>query len=365
MTASPIKDFLNDARDAILIRHNVRVKDATAGAKDLVRLSVTGLAEKFLNLHGVSVSTMDRRTILNQAMSFNASHSTSDFTLLLGNTLGKSLRLAYEEETGSHEAWTNSIEVPDFKTQTILRLSEAPDLDLVQEGGEYKHGSMNDDAETFSIAKYGKMFGLTYEALVNDDLAAFTRLPQAFGKSAKRKETDLVYQVLTSNPALRDGVALFHATHKNLVSGTVGLTVEGLQAARLLMRKQKGVNGTAPINVVPRYLIVPAALETLAEQLLYSLVDPSKTNPNTPILDFIRGLTLVVDSRLDDSSAVSYYLAADPSQVDTITRAYLAGAGRPSYEVKDGWEVDGMTVKARLEVAAVPLDFRGLVKVPA
>ena len=73
----------------------------------------------------------------------------------------------------------------------------------------------------------------------------------------------------------------------------------------------------------------------------------------------------MVDSRLDDSSAVSYYLAADPSQVDTITRAYLAGAGRPSYEVKDGWEVDGMTVKARLEVAAVPLDFRGLVKVTA
>jgi hypothetical protein len=56
-------------------------------------------------------------------------------------------------------------------------------------------------------------------------------------------------------------------------------------------------------------------------------------------------------------------MAADPAQIDTITRAYLAGSGRPSYETKDGWEVDGMTVKARLEVAAVPADYRGLIRV--
>jgi len=197
--------------------------------------------------------------------------------------------------------------------------------------------------------------------MINDDLQAFTRLPQAFGKSAKRKESDLVYQVLTGNPTLNDGVALFHASHGNLITGATGLTVTSLAEPRAMMRRQKGLNSAAPINIVPRYLIVPAAMETTAEQLLASVVDPSKTN-DTVNPEFIRGLTLVVDSRLDEVDEQDCYLAANPAQVDTITRAYLANTPRPYYEMREGWEVDGMQVKARMEFAAVPVDYRGLVK---
>src|SRR5690554_2750081 len=183
---------------------------------------------------------------------------------------------------------------------------------------------------TFSIDKYGKLFSMTYEAMINDDLQAFTRLPQAFGKSAKRKEADLVYAVLTGNPTLNDGKALFHSSHGNLVTGVTGLTVTSLSEPRAKMRKQKGLNSSAPINVVPRFLIVPASQETAAEQLLASVVDPSKSNDTTN-LNFIRGLTLVVDSRLDAVSEKDCYLAASPDQVDTITRAYLANTPRPYY----------------------------------
>jgi hypothetical protein len=128
-----------------------------------------------------------------------------------------------------------------------------------------------------------------------------------------------------------------------------------------MMRRQKGLNSAAPINIVPRFLIVPAAMETTAEQLLASVVDPSKTN-DTVNPEFIRGLTLVVDSRLDEVDEQDCYLAANPAQVDTITRAYLSGTPRPFHEMREGWEIDGMQVKARMEFAAVPVDYRGLVK---
>jgi ATP-dependent protease ClpP protease subunit len=353
-----IKSFMGAATDALLIRNNVQVKNAAEGAKELTGLTVMGMAEKLLNMTGKSTMLMSKRQILDTAF---AMHSTADFGKLLGNTAGKSLRQAYEEEYGSHEIWTGEVEVPDFKEQSLVQLSEAPDLDKIAEGAEYKYGTFSDGGMTFSIDKYGKLFSLTYEAMINDDLQAFTRLPQAFGKSAKRKEADLVYQVLTGNPTLNDGVALFHATHGNLVTGVSGLTVSSLSEPRSMMRKQKGLNSSAPINVVPRFLIVPASMETLAEQLLASVVDPSKSNDTTNP-EFIRGLTLVVDSRLDAVSEKDCYLAANPSQVDTITRAYLANTPRPYYEMRQGWEVDGMQVKARLEFAAVPVDYRGLVK---
>jgi len=96
--------------------------------------------------------------------------------------------------------------------------------------------------------------------------------------------------------------------------------------------------------------------------LIASTVDPSKAN-DTENPAFIRGLTLVVDSRLDEVSETDWYVAASPTQVDTITRAYLAGASRPHYETREGWDIDGLSVKCRLEFAAVPVDYRGLVKV--
>lgn len=352
-----LQNFMNDASDAILMRHNVPVKNPTDGARELANLSLVAMAEKHLQLTGKSTILMNKQQILNAAFS----HSTADFSKLLGNTAGKSLRRAYEEEYGSHEVWTGVVEVPDFKEQSLVQLSEAPELDKIKEGAEYKYGSFSDSGMTFKLGKYGKLFSLTYEAMINDDLQAFTRLPQAFGKSAKHTEADLVYEVLTGNPTLADGKALFHTAHGNLVTGVTGLTVSALAEPRSMMRKQKGVNNKAPINVVPRFLIVPAAMETAAEQLLASLVDPSKSNDTTNP-EFIRGLTLVVDSRLDAVDEQDCYLAASPSQVDTITRAYLSGAARPHYETREGWEIDGMQVKARLEFAAVPVDYRGLVK---
>lgn len=352
-----MQQFLNDASDAILMRHNVPVKNPSDGARELAGLSLVAMAEKHLNLTGKSTVLMNKQQILNEAFS----HSSGDFSKLLGNTAGKSLRRAYEEEYGSHEVWTGVVEVPDFKEQSLVQLSEAPELDKIKEGAEYKYGSFSDSGMTFKLGKYGKLFSLTYEAMINDDLQAFTRLPQAFGKSAKHTEADLVYEVLTGNPTLADGKALFHTAHGNLVTGVTGLTVSALAEPRSMIRKQKGVNNKAPINVVPRFLIVPAAMETAAEQLLASLVDPSKSNDTTNP-EFIRGLTLVVDSRLDAVDEQDCYLAASPSQVDTITRAYLSGAARPHYETREGWEIDGMQVKARLEFAAVPVDYRGLVK---
>lgn len=355
-----ITEFLNDATNALLIRNRVPVKDATTTARAMSRDSVVTIARKTLNLHGISTEMMSPRQVIDKAFAMTPGHSTSDFGALLGNVAGKSLREAYEEEYGSHTIWTAETEVPDFKEQSLVQLSEAPDLLKVNEGGEYTHGSFSDAGMTFKIEKFGRLFSITREAIINDDLAAFTRLPQAFGKSAKRKEADLVYQVLTGNPNMADGKALFHTDHGNIVSGLTGLDVDAIAQGRTLMRKQKGLNSAAPINIQPAYLIVPAELETKAEQLIASLVDPdTSTDAVNPA--FVRGLTLVVDSRLDEVG-LDCYLAANPNQVDTVMRAYLAGEERPYFETREGWETDGLHVKARMEFAAVPVDHRGLVK---
>ena len=129
------------------------------------------------------------------------------------------------------------------------------------------------------------------------------------------------------------------------------------------MRSQRGLDGIGYFDPQPRFLIVPVYLETLAESLLASLVDPSKNNDATNPA-WVRGLTLVADPRLDAASTTAWYLATDPNQVETVIRAYLAGSERPYLEEDDAFIRDVISHKARLDVGAGVIDYRGLYKNP-
>ena len=203
----------------------------------------------------------------------------------------------------------------------------------------------------------------TRQALINDELGALTSIPSTQGAAARRLEADLVYSKLTSNPLMSDGLPLFHAGHNNLAAAGAPLSVESLGASRAAMRKQKGINGNEYIDPQPRYLLVPVTLETKAEALLNSTVDPSRNN-NSENPEWIRRLTLVADPRLDVNSEASWYLATDPMQIEGLVRAYLEGEQRPFLEEQEGWKTDTMDYKVRLDVGVGVIDYRGLYKNP-
>jgi len=350
-----MRDFRAAAVDALLIRNGIRVAEPSPLAHDLQRYDITAMAERILSMQGKTTVGMDRGSII------KAAHSTSDFPLLLANTAGKALRIGYDNEPSTFTGWTGEKEVADFKTQSLVALSEAPDLKEVPEGAEYTHGTFGEAAETFNIKTYGRLFSITRQALINDDLGAMTGMPNAFGAAARRLEADLVYEKLTGSGLMSDSKALFHIDHGNLAGTPAALSVVALGAARAAMRSQKGINSLQFIDPQPRFLIVPVALETLAEQIVASLVDPSKSNDTTNPA-WVRGLTVVADPRLDADSETAWYLAASPVQMDTIIRAYLAGQSRPYFETEEEFSRDVTAVKSRHDVAAAVIDFRGLYK---
>ncbi len=274
----------------------------------------------------------------------------------------KALALGYTEAPAGHVLWTGERDLPDFKQGTLANLSEAPSLERVPELTEYRHGALTDSATTFKLDTYGKILRISRQALVNDDLQAFTRLPASMGQAARRLEADLVWGLLTTNPVLSDGQPLFHASHGNLGTATA-LGTLALSAARAQMRRQKALGGEQFIDPQPAYLVVPVALETQAEQLVASTVDPSRNN-DTPQPEFIRRLQVVADPRLDAVSETAWYLAASPTTMDTITRVYLAGQPRPFMEEHPEFEVDALSWKVRLDFGVGAMDFRGLYRNP-
>lgn len=324
-----------------------------------VELSDAGREYRGLSLIEIArevVGVRECRGLSKMEIARRAFHSTSDFPEILANIANKSLRKAYGDTKRSFTPFSRQITLPDFKEVKRVALSNASSMEQVVEGGEYKRGTFSEEAETIQLMTYGKIIGITRQAIINDDLDAFTRVPQKMAATAARLENRMVYDILTSNPTMGDGTALFHADHGNLA--TPALAIAGIGEIRKLMRLQTDPSGEDILNYEPRYLIVPAALEVTAAQLKAQLT-PNQTSQVNPLSNTF---DIIVEGYLDGSSATHYYMAADPAEADTIEYAYLEGEQGPYLESRDGFDRDGLEIKVRHDFAAKAVDYRGLAK---
>ena len=264
-------------------------------AREWRGLSLIEMARGWLEAEGVRVRGLSRDEIATRAL-----HSTSDFPAILAGVTNKTLRAAYETAPRTYPAIARRTTVADFKLVHRLQLGEAPQLEKVNQSGEFKRGTIGEAQETYRIETFGKVIGITRQVLINDDLDAFTRVPALFGTSAATLESDVVWGIFTANPAMADGAALFHASHKNLAGAGAALDVAGLAKARTAMAQQRGLDGKTLLNVRPSYLVVPSALELTAEQLLAQNIVPAKAVDVVP--SSIRSLAVVAEPRLDPAS---------------------------------------------------------------
>jgi hypothetical protein len=162
---------------------------------------------------------------------------------------------------------------------------------------------------------------------------------------------DLLVQNSGTGPTMDDTNVLFHASHGNVAGSGAAISEATLSAGRLAMRTQTGLGGTR-ISVVPRYLLVPPDLETTAEKQL-SAIQATATSDVNPFAQ----LTPVVEARLTDASTTRWYLTSDT--VDGLEYAYLEGQEGPQIETRNGFEVDGVEIKVRLDFGAGFVDHRG------
>ena len=63
-----------------------------------------------------------------------------------------------------------------------------------------------------------------------------------------------------------------------------------------------------------------------------------------------------------DSAPKPYWYVAAEQGSDTIEVAYLDGVDVPYLEQQEGWTVDGVSFKVRIDAGVAPLDYRGLAR---
>lgn len=346
--------FRAAAQDAVLMAAGIPVADAAPGANELRAHSLVELAREALQREGLRANFGDNLELAREAI-----NSTSTFPAIMSNLANKSVMNGFNEAETTYQLWAGKGSNRDFKEATRVALSEAGDLELVPEGSQFKAMTFGETSARTKVATYGKLFSLTRQAIINDDLGMFSAIATRFGSAAKRLVNKMVYAQLTGNVVMDDGVALFNSKHGNVASTGEALSVKAIAKAVTAMRRQKGIQGTATLNITPKYLIVPPELEMVAYQLMNSTADVAGINSG--VVNPYKGrFTVIADAEIADPDA--WYLVADATQHDTIETTFLNGVEAPRLETRQGFDVDGIEYKVALDVGVRALDFRGLYK---
>jgi hypothetical protein len=358
-------------------------QDAEAMAREYRNFKLIDMAKEYLQIRNIDTRGWDATRIAELALRApsrgveyfeGGAESTTDFPAILANVANKTLRQGYEAYPRTFQPFSRQMTAADFKPINRVMLADAPSLQKLNEQGEYHRAQLTDNNISYQLATYGEIVALTRKVIINDDLQAFTRVPALLGVAAARLESDTVWAIITSNPAAiyagdKTATALFAAGHANLLTGAgssidptvsnaVALVALGL--GRKALRLQKGPQGT-PLNLVPRFIAVPTALETYMLQVVYP-INIASADATKVVPEWVRSLVPIVEPRLDANSATAWYLIADPAQVDTVEYCYLEGQQGVYIETKQGFEIDGVEIKARMDFGAAAIDYRGMQK---
>jgi hypothetical protein len=358
-------------------------QDAEEMAREYRNFKLIDMAKEYLQLRSIDTRGWDNTRIAEVALRApsrgveyfeGGGESTSDFPAILANVANKTLRQGYEAYPRTFQPFCRQMTAADFKPINRVMLADAPALQKLNEQGEYHRAQLTDNNINYQLATYGEIVALTRKVIINDDLQAFTRVPALLGVAAARLESDTVWGIVTSNPSAvyagdKTSTALFATGHNNLLAGagsSIDPTVQNavalvaLGSGRKALRQQKGPQGT-PLNLVPRFMAVPTALETYMLQVVYP-INIASADATKVVPEWVRSLVPIVEPRLDANSATAWYLIADPAQIDTVEYCYLEGQQGVYIETKQGFEVDGVEIKARMDFGAAAIDYRGMQK---
>jgi hypothetical protein len=290
--------------------------------------------------------------------------TTSDYPNLLANAANKMLRPDYDAAMPTYRLLAERVDLPDFKTASVLKVGDFPLPLEVAEAAEIKIGSFSEAKDSYALTTYGRRLVLSMQAIVNDDTNAFSRVMSAAGRRLADFENSLWFTSLISasgaGPTLGDTGALFNATavttaggHANLTASGTAIDVTSIGIGRAMIRKQVSLDGIK-LNITPKYIMTSADKETLALQYTTVIgpnVAPSSQNP------WAGRLEAIADANL--TTANPWYLFADPAALSCSVYGYLAGETGPQVVTRQGFETLGVEMRVSLNFGFAFVDFRG------
>lgn len=257
------------------------------------------------------------------------SHTTSDFPLLTGDVIDRMMLARYREFPSPWRQFAKVSTVRDFRTVRRIAVDGAEDRwNSIAEQEEVDYAAMSETGYTYTPAKYAKAVKISFEALMNDDLDAFSSIPDRLGRGGARTINHFATSLYMDSAGPH--ASLYTVGNGNIVTGNPVLSVAALNTAFSILGAMVDSEGE-PIVVEEAILATGPALRVTAQnimnQISVDVVEVGGTANQTVRVDnWIRGnLTHVIDPYVPivntTSGATCWALFASPS------------VGRPALEV--------------------------------
>lgn len=279
--------------------------------------------------------------------------STISVSGILGNVANKELLAGYMEEDMTWKEVAQVKSVNDFKQVSSYRMLDDMEYEEVGPGGLIKHGTADQESFTRQAKTYAKMFALTRQDIINDDLGAFDDIRNRLGRGSAKKMNNVFWTKF-----LYDHATFYTPTRTNYITGAttnlgtdgVGLGL-GVKAFRT-MRSPSAVgsdDGAKRLGGTPTILVVPPELEGIAESL-YRNQNLGAVGTSSANIYANRYRPVVVpwlsDSAFTGYSTTAWYLFRNPAEMAPMVVSFLNGNMVPSVESTDA-DFDTLGVQFR------------------
>jgi len=196
--------------------------------------------------------------------------TTSDFPYLFGDVLDRALLAAYREAPATYRNYVKTPSVRDFRQVKRFSVYGADAvLSQVDENGEYPSGAMHENAPyTYNVMKYGRVMPFSWESIINDDLGAFSDMPERLGRAARRSEEKFATGLFVD--ANGPHASFYTGGNANIVTGNPALSIPGLQTAMAVLGAMVDEQGE-PIVIETVELVVGPSLEITALNILNAI----------------------------------------------------------------------------------------------
>lgn len=356
------------------------------GYEDFAQMPLIKIAEECLLVDGFSheqIRRLPQPQLAMAAMGFHENaglrndgglHTTGSLLEVTKDAINKNLTSAYEEAPQTWRGpFRQAASVPDFKEKHVIKLSALGNLPDWVDGNEPEKGKFANEREHYAVEAKAETISFSWKLIVNDDMNALSRTPQLLGNAAARTVNAVAWRQLTLNPVLSDGQALFLANatgnrkRSNLTTGSASPTNSTIGAMRVKLRNMRGLNTPEGnesediLNLMPKYILAPVALEELVRKQLFSTADPASSG-NAGVYNTASGLTAVFEPLLDVASTTAWYITAGPEVIDTIELTFLQGQETPvTFQFMDPKTMcQNFTIIQTY--AAKAIDYRGMIR---
>ena len=291
-----------------------------------------------------------------------------DFPYLCSTNVTMSI---YKQALESERVWQKLVKVdPVMLMNTPNERASLARLGLLERNdGEAHIGEMADKQLTLAAYQFKRAYQIEIVDIINDRLGIFGDLAGAINTAWEDSiEYRLAYQMnaAISTKCTESGQTSYNFYSTDLGNyGTTALTADtdgmnALLAARTAILGQMpfvkdSAQVASPMNVPPRYLVVPYDLEGIAEALCTSPTVP-KVVGSTVVLaanEFMGMAEPLVFPFLHSLDATDYYLECDPDKVPSWVISPLRGMMIPT--VKFGWNTGGRALDSYVDVSGFPL----------